>query len=575
MTVIIKHLTLIPQRSICFKQYSFCANSRGMVNKMTWREKLISFRVAEALIDECLARGYLATDFERLVDRLTPNLVMFVHLMNASELAALTGNVEVMLGDTKLSDWLSNPLLGVKARNFLAWSSNLDDQNGIFSRLDIADPPFSISLRNQDEYGRNMLHFAAWGGQFNTVKFLIEKQNFVVEKTDNIGRNSAHYAAWADDVTTLDYLFTEFNLQGETPDSSGCCVLHYAASSHGTQVIQFLLDSHGVNPDATDKKGHGVFYHAARKANIKALKYLYENQEKLQVTLSDKENVDALHAAAKSGDVETLKYLIDSINIPCESLDACQQSALHHAAAHGNIEAVKYLIEERSMVCGQLDKFDRNALHHAAENGYLAVVTYFVEHQSMDPNKAISDGCNPLHLAVTSGHLNIAQYLIEVHGLSALQKNQEGLSAHTLAIKYRRTDLCNYFQLSSLNMARAKYLYKRLTERTVTVHNLESQIFNEAVTLKDQLCQVAIEQARTAANPSESRRILSLATDVDGSKRPTNALSAVFHQKRGRMAAKTPNILKQELSKYPEKRLNTSGSAQPSDRIRRLENAFL
>lgn len=87
------------------------------------------------------------------------------------------------------------------------------------------------------------------------------------EKVDEFGRNILHYAANNGALLTVKKLLLDgFDINSQ--DNNGWTALHFAAQNNHFQVIKLLLENK-ANPNIHDNQGNGALWTAAMHANGK------------------------------------------------------------------------------------------------------------------------------------------------------------------------------------------------------------------------------------------------------------------------------------------------------------------
>jgi Ankyrin repeats (3 copies) len=132
-------------------------------------------------------------------------------------------------------------------------------------------------LNVQGVYGRNPLHAAAFSGNFEVVRILIECDRADINATDRIGWTPLLWASRGpnfEDGSVLRLLLehgADINLQNQI----GWTPLHLASFNGALEVVRLLLE-HGADVKAKDKKGKTALQVAAWKRHDKVVKLLRE-----------------------------------------------------------------------------------------------------------------------------------------------------------------------------------------------------------------------------------------------------------------------------------------------------------
>ncbi len=128
------------------------------------------------------------------------------------------------------------------------------------------------SVNAKDRYGRTSLHLAAWHGQMQAVRVLLEA-----------GANA--------------------NAKGECKETP----LHYATMKGHTKVVKILLKA-GAEVNAKSGWGHTPLHLAASRGKAEMVKMLLEAGAEVNARIYNDQT--PLHVAAWSGHTETVKVII-------------------------------------------------------------------------------------------------------------------------------------------------------------------------------------------------------------------------------------------------------------------------
>ncbi|WP_264705646.1 ankyrin repeat domain-containing protein [Wolbachia endosymbiont (group A) of Gymnosoma rotundatum] len=334
-----------------------------------------------------------------------------------------------------------------KGRSKVEDTSAVDNTGGAFSfNQSLVEPPIcnisvnnhfeeSVDVNSTDENGWTLLHLAAWKGQLDNARLLIEK---------------------GADINAE-------NIFGRKP-------IHVAAESNNTNIIEFFL-SKGMNVDDTDRYGRTPLYCASWNGHLGVVKYLVEKGA--DINAQDKGGETSLDAATDQKHEDVVGYL-KQVQLDQELLIAAQygnfdevrdlvsqgaslnakysngMTVMHSAAYGGNLDIVKYFVADAKNSLEIKDNGGRVSLHYAAYNGKLDVVKYFVDEGEVDVNLKDSDGQTALHMASGGGHLDVVGYLTS-KGADIKAKDKDGKTPLDIAIDRKHDSIVKYLKQAQLN----------------------------------------------------------------------------------------------------------------------------
>jgi len=224
------------------------------------------------------------------------------------------------------------------------------------------------------------LHFAAYIGDHEQIKKLLEEEGVKIDAKDKKGKTAIHFATQEGNIDAAKEL-VEKGANVNAEDTEGRRPLHWAAARGNIQGVRFLVEN-GANVNAKTKKGTtalklaeqlnkdrvveylkskkkgsilGQLYKDIKKTLtkdqtllIKAIKkgYIEEIKRLMKKGVKIDKN-EALAIAAENGRLETAKFFIDKHNADVTFKDNFGQTILHKAASRGeNLELIKFLIKK-------------------------------------------------------------------------------------------------------------------------------------------------------------------------------------------------------------------------------------
>lgn len=287
---------------------------------------------------------------------------------------------------------------------------------------------------------RSLLHFAAFYGQLDMVRYLCTCKPKLIHKLDIEGNTVGHEAAASGNVEVLKYLI-EKGVDPLSPNKYKTTLLHEACFNGHLGMVKFLCASYpalmniisenefticfgaaicgsveifkflvenGADAKATSREGSTVLHEAAYSGKLDIVCYLCTNFPDM-IEARNKETYMPCHFAAQEGHLEVLNVLLSGKSIPLPTTRE-NQSLLHIASYNGRMMVVKHLCKKYPTIISDLDKEKSSALHYAARGGNKEILQYLVDH-GLDPESCTQSGSTILHLAAYDGNTDIVLYI--------------------------------------------------------------------------------------------------------------------------------------------------------------------
>ena len=290
----------------------------------------------------------------------------------------------------------------------------------------------------------SLLHLAAYWGWTSVVLTLVSVYKCVPNCKDEFGSIPIHYAAYNGQLEVVKYFVAENlnsdlehrNYLGETPLHLACCNGHL-------KFVQYLISEAHCNPSCKDNFGRIPLHFACRYDHFNIAQYFID---KLCVDPSCEDNGgwSPLHSACRNGCLNIAKYLIDELHCNPSCIDGDGLTPLHVACQDGHLKTAQYLI--RKAHCNpSCEKNDgETPLHLACQNGHFNIVQYLIKEEHCNPSCENEDGETPLHYACIHSHSHIVLYLLSTGRVNPQAADKYRLTALSYAIyKY---DIIKLFQ---------------------------------------------------------------------------------------------------------------------------------
>ncbi|KAL3667744.1 hypothetical protein V7S43_007297 [Phytophthora oleae] len=289
------------------------------------------------------------------------------------------------------------------------------------------------SVRAIDKEGDSMLSIAAYNGQLEIVRLLLD---FDIALSSGGASTPLMLAASNGHMEILKLLLDKGADVGERT-WNGHTALTFAAESGQVEAVQALLkrkaqvNSHGSDP--------APLACAVQRGHAEVVKLLLKHNA--DVNANDTDGDPALHEAVYSESTECARVLIhskSSVSIALDKQNNSQWTPLMAAAQRDLVEIVALLLQNKASTHTRT-RDGRSALHIAAEEGKVDVVCLLLQHGAQ-VNAITKANWTPLMLAAYRGHRETVKILVEC-GSSLTWKNKEDQNAATVAMLNSRTDI--------------------------------------------------------------------------------------------------------------------------------------
>lgn len=250
------------------------------------------------------------------------------------------------------------------------------------------------------------IHKAASSGDYNRVKWLIEKDRAQVKIRD-INNNTPLHSACQNARQNIVELLISNGADVNARNNYGRSPLHLAwREKGGARISQILIES-GADINLEDHYGETPLSVAVAVGNKEMLGVLLEHHVKIPVR-GDKGR-EILHRAASHGLKEIVDVMMDrGSDISTKNNDG--GTLLHSAASGGLAELAESLIEH-GLDVHELDRYGLSPLHRAASEGHQNVIEVLLA-RGADLDLRNYEGKTPLHLAADRGQRETASLLL-------------------------------------------------------------------------------------------------------------------------------------------------------------------
>lgn len=286
----------------------------------------------------------------------------------------------------------------------------------------------------------------------NTIKFLVEQEGNSVKKLTHDGRIYLHWAAYRGNVELVKYLLEKGANINLTDDKGATALVFAASSGQANPDLYELFFKAGTNPKQKYKNGANLLLLAiANDSDLKLADYLATKG----LSLNDKDDLGntAFNYAARTGDIALLQKLNKKgIKFDGRAMIVASQGTRSSSAG---LEAYKYLVEELKISPNALGDNGENVLHNLVRKQKQdEIIAYFLS-KNVDVNHQDKEG-NSVLMNATRGSIDLVKsFILKVKDVNAT--NAKGLSALSFAVENGSSDMVEFLLA---NRARANVIDK-------------------------------------------------------------------------------------------------------------------
>ncbi len=289
------------------------------------------------------------------------------------------------------------------------------------------------------------IHRAAEAGDLAKVKALVEGDPALVKAKDENGRTPLHWAARGGHFEVLQYL-VDRGADLNAIDNNGIAPLHSLARSGQTEAARLLIDK-GADIDIKDPVKLTPLNMAAESGLEAMVKLLIEKGANIE-NKHAYGRTPLVGAARERGNINVIRMLLDA-GADVNSSDNWGATALDLAAWRGFEEVVNLLLERGALLPDAPIKI-RELLQNAAEKRLTGLFSRIAE-KGADLTFPIEDGGTLLNAAASGGAVPILETLL-AKGLDINRQDGNGWSPLHFAAEMGHADAVAFLLTKKANI---------------------------------------------------------------------------------------------------------------------------
>lgn len=231
---------------------------------------------------------------------------------------------------------------------------------------------FPKFLTQEDSNKKNAVIFAAEHGKWEMLKAFHGNETLrpLFSKQDSNYRNVAHWAALGGDIDTIKWLhstypqlFNQKTYYGETP-------FQFAAATGNLEALKILYGYNKSLIRATTTGNWTPIHAAVANGHLETVKWLYATQKEV-INDVDYNERTLMHRAVANGRLDIAKWLYAINKDLLSRVDYYGWTPLHVAAEYGQVEMGKWILQQMPELINQTS-YSRN--YYLGQGGALTAL---------------------------------------------------------------------------------------------------------------------------------------------------------------------------------------------------------
>ena len=274
-----------------------------------------------------------------------------------------------------------------------------------------------------------LVHLAALNGWFEEFVELIEKyqcKNDSVLAVTVCDYSAQHFAAYQGNLNIIKYLIEECGDQAHLKSYKSVALPLHIASMKNLDIVKYYINDCQCDPNSRDHLFQVPFHYACKGGNIEIVKFFVQVTTQIDPNCAENEGKTPLHVACEYGHLHLVEYLIYENICDPNIADFNGFTILHDVCVKENLSLVKSIVALKVIDPNIRNKVGDTPLHISCRKGYVSIAKYLIEVAGANPDSSNNYGETPLHKACYHGHPELVQYLLSTGRVDPMSRTNNG-----------------------------------------------------------------------------------------------------------------------------------------------------
>ena len=292
----------------------------------------------------------------------------------------------------------------------------------------------NFKVNKVDNWGYTALHRSVQSGNYELFKFFADKGADIHLKTQ-LGNNCLHFAAFIGDLDFCKALINKHNFDVNMSDYDGLTSLHFCVQSGSSESFHFLIGK-GADVYSKTNNGKNCLHIASFNGHLHLCK-IFLNEYKFDIHARDHSEWTPLHFSASHGSFEVFSYLLKKgSEIYCKTKG--MKNVLHLSAENGHFDICEFIFESFKKDYDDNSRKDQYELYGKTYESQI-----FYKYNTIFLHAMDTDGNTYLHLAANGNQPKVCEIILKFDSEAISLLNKKDESARDIAEKNGYKDVLN------------------------------------------------------------------------------------------------------------------------------------